>query len=58
MKKTKIAIVSLGHYIYFQQFEGLKEELMEKGEEFKNYLDPSLCESGDEGGQKQRTQKA
>lgn len=49
MKKTKIAIVSLGHYIYFQQFEGLKEELMEKGEEFKNYLDPSLCETVDLG---------
>ena len=30
MKCAKIAVVSLGHYIYFQQFEGLKEELMKK----------------------------
>ena len=31
MKKAKIAVVTLGHYVYFTQFEGLKEELMEKG---------------------------
>ena len=49
MKKPKIAIVSLGHYIYFQQFEGLKEELEAKGEEFKKYLDPSVCETVDLG---------
>ena len=39
MKKAKIAIVTLGHYIYFAQFEGLKEELMLKSNEFQNYLD-------------------
>ena len=33
MKKAKIAIVTLGHYIYFQQFEGLREELMKKSTE-------------------------
>ena len=30
MKKAKIAIVGLGHYIYFDQFEGLREELMQR----------------------------
>ena len=49
MKKTKIAIVSLGHYIYFQQFEGLREELMEKGNDFKKYIDTELCEIIDAG---------
>ena len=49
MKKPKIAIVSLGHYIYFQQFEGLRKELMAKGEEFKKHLDPSLCDAVDLG---------
>lgn len=39
MKKAKIALVTLGHYIYFNQFEGLKAELMQKGENFKRYID-------------------
>ena len=30
MKKAKIAIVGLGHYIYLDQFDGLREELMHK----------------------------
>jgi L-arabinose isomerase len=49
MKKTKIAIVGLGHYIYFNQFEGLREELMQKSEQFKSYLDPDLCDVVDLG---------
>ena len=49
MEKAKIAVVTLGHYIYFQQFEGLKEELMEKATEFKNFLDASDCEIVDAG---------
>lgn len=49
MKKAKIAIVSLGHYIYFKQFEGLREELMQKSEQFLTYLDPSLCDIADIG---------
>ena len=49
MKKAKIAIVSLGHYIYFNQFEGLREELMQKSEQFKSYLDPDLCDVVDLG---------
>ena len=46
MNKVKIALVSLGHYIYFEQFPGLKEELIEKGEEFKQYIDTTACEAG------------
>lgn len=49
MKKAKIAVVSLGHYIYFGQFEGLKEELMQKTEEFKKYLNPEICDIVDAG---------
>ncbi len=49
MTKTKIAIVGLGHYIYFNQFEGLREELMQKNEEFKEYLDPATCDVIDVG---------
>ena len=49
MKKTKIAIISLGHYIYFKQFEGLREELMKKTEELASYVDPETCEVIDAG---------
>ena len=44
MKKAKIAIVTLGHYIYFQQFEGLKESLMQKAEDFEDLLDTEICD--------------
>ena len=44
MKKAKIAIVTLGHYIYFQQFEGLKEELMQKADDFERFLDTEVCD--------------
>lgn len=43
MKKAKIAIVTLGHYIYFRQFDGLKEELFQKSLRFEKYLDFSKC---------------
>ena len=49
MKKAKIAIIGLGHYIYFNQFEGLREELMQKSEQFKSYLDSELCDVVDLG---------
>ena len=49
MKKAKIAIVTLGHYIYFEQFEGLREELIQKGEQFKKYLNPEMCNVVDGG---------
>lgn len=38
MKKATIATVTLGHYIYFEQFKGLREELMKKSVQFKKYL--------------------
>ena len=44
MEKAKIAVVGLGHYIYFDQFEGLKEELSAKTEQFIGYLDTSKCD--------------
>lgn len=40
--KPVIAIVPLGHYIYFQQFEGLYEELNKKSAEFARYFDDSV----------------
>ena len=49
MKKAKIGIISLGHYIYFEQFEGLREELMKKSEDFIKYIDKELCDVVDFG---------
>lgn len=49
MKKAKIAIVSLGHYIYFEQFDGLRKELMGKGEQFKSNFDTAICDVVDAG---------
>ena len=49
MKKTKIATVTLGHYVYFTQFEGLREELIQKGLEFSSYLDSDDCDIFDAG---------
>lgn len=49
MKNAKIAVVALGHYIYFDQFEGLREELMKKSTEFLTYLPDEGCEIIDLG---------
>jgi L-arabinose isomerase len=49
MEQAKIAIVTLGHFVYFQQFEGLREELMEKSTQFQAYLDPAICDVVDIG---------
>jgi len=49
MSKAKIAIVTLGHYIYFQQFDGLRDELMKKSEDLKRYMDDGKCEVIDAG---------
>ena len=38
MNKVNVALISLGHYIYFDQFEGLKEELMAKSADFKRFV--------------------
>ena len=43
MKKAKIAIVGLGHYIYFDQFEGLREELMQKASSLNHILIPNCA---------------
>ncbi len=37
-KKPVLAVVPLGHYIYFEQFEGLYEELSKKAKAFAAYL--------------------
>lgn len=37
--KPVIAVVPLGHYIYFEQFEGLYDELNKKSEEFVRYFE-------------------
>ncbi len=34
MKKPTIAVAALGHYIYFNQFEGLREDLTAKADRF------------------------
>ena len=44
MKKGKIAVVTLGHYVYFEQFESLREELMQKADQFVSMLDGEACE--------------
>lgn len=49
MKQAKIAVVTLGHYIYFQQFEHLKEALEKKSGEFIRLLNPNVCEVIDGG---------
>lgn len=47
--KAKTAIVTLGHYIYFNQFDGLKAELAAKSADFKKYIDPQKCDVVDMG---------
>ena len=37
--KPVIAIVPLGHFVYFQQFDGLYEELNRKAAAFAQYLE-------------------
>ena len=49
MKRTKIAVVTVGHYIYFEQFEGLYEELSSKSDRFKKYLQRDDIEVFDAG---------
>lgn len=39
IRPVKIAVVPLGHYIYFQQFQGLKEELQQKTQTFIQYFE-------------------
>lgn len=48
-KKAKIAVVTLGHYIYFEQFEGLEAELKKKTGELIGYIDSNKCDVFDAG---------
>ena len=48
-KKAKIAVVTLGHYIYFEQFEGLEAELKKKSGELIGYIDNNKCDVFDAG---------
>ena len=48
-KKAKIGIISLGHYVYFEQFEGLEEELKKKTGQFISFIDEEKCEVYDAG---------
>lgn len=49
MSKAKIGVVGLGHYIYFEQFEGLKDELSAKTAQFCEYIDKTKCDIFDGG---------
>lgn len=49
MNKAKIAIVSLGHSVYFGQFAGLREELMMKSEQLRSLLEAERCDVVDVG---------
>lgn len=42
--QAKVAVVSLGHYVYFEQFEGLEAELKKKTGEFLSYIEEGKCE--------------
>ena len=44
MSKAKIGVVGLGHYIYFEQFEGLYKDLSAKTDEFLKYIDTTKCD--------------
>ena len=37
-RKPRIGLVGMGHFLYWPQFEGLKETLMQKTERFKHYF--------------------
>lgn len=37
-RKAKIGIIGMGHFIYWPQFDGLKEELMQKQKDFAKYF--------------------
>lgn len=42
--KAKIALVTLGHCVYFEQFEGLEAELKKKADDFLSYIERDKCE--------------
>ena len=40
-RKPRIGIIGMGHFIYWPQFDGLKEELMQKQKDFRKYFSDS-----------------
>ncbi len=40
-EKPKIGIIGMGHFVYWPQFNGLKEELMQKQKSFRQYFSDS-----------------
>ncbi|MBR2488866.1 MAG: L-fucose/L-arabinose isomerase family protein [Clostridia bacterium] len=40
-EKPKIGIIGMGHFVYWPQFNGLKEELMQKQKNFRQYFSDS-----------------
>lgn len=47
--KAKIGVITLGHYVYFEQFEGLEDELKAKTKGFIEYIDQDKCDIFDAG---------
>ncbi len=47
-RKPRIGIIGMGHFIYWPQFDGLKNELMQKQNDFKKYFsdDSDLIDIG------------
>lgn len=47
-RKARIGIMGMGHFIYWPQFDGLKDELIKKQEDFKKYFsaDSELVDIG------------
>ena len=41
-RKPRIGIIGMGHFIYWPQFEGLKEELMQKQRDFRRYFSDNV----------------
>lgn len=39
-RNARIGIVGLGHFVYWKQFDGLKDELLKKQERFRGFFSP------------------
>jgi len=37
-RKARIGIIGMGHFVYWPQFKGLKDELIKKQTDFKQYF--------------------
>ncbi len=47
--RARIAVITLGHYIYFEQFDGLEAELKKKTAELISFIDKDKCDIFDAG---------